>query len=307
MRKKLLTIGSVLLVGHSALAVVYIQDPSIKTSDFQLQLAARSGSLSFAEEHFKKQRQIAANQELETQFLKINEQLKANDHQLLKSLNDIYIQRFNFEWSPLQAQIVAKVLNILASFEKDPLRQQLLLQDAEQFSVNNNRGNKKFRLKDLLEKQILQNFVFAAINGQKVQFDAKIALTPRPFRLSFYSDQFEHQSQVVTADQIKDLKLSTTPLLTGSCDTGFYMNTQDIEVLTTSSRQSTEVIASNCILPLEQRPSLSEPVTQNIKLDNKKPFIKKNWLWVGAGIIGSAIIYSQLYKDKERPTTRSGF
>lgn len=281
----------------------YLINAQIKSnSSFQTQLRAKPHLKRFSELSLQMQRKLADDQNIESLFLRTKDRLSINDPESIQLLEKIYSLRFQFEWSELQRESIKKSLLMLSALERDPLRQDKLKIEASEFEPKQNKSGPKLR--QILPDEITQNYSFLSINGKVFGFDDRLDLPQGEFRLGLYSDNLQSWFKVLHVSDLKRLKADMRPLVSGSCETGFYLRHLDVN----AEAAKVSVVDDKCLVDANIRPALSQTghIMQNFSTPDK---VKKDrdWVWIAAGVIGGFIAYQNLKTKDNDSSTREGF
>lgn len=159
----------------------------------------------------------------------------------------------------------------------------------------------------IITPPLLRKYGSILRNGKVISTQSQfIEALPLRARYTLVSDSFKNETLVITMAELEKLNLNPEPWVRGDCEKYTLANE-----LRSVSAPLKIYFNKNCIVDLSAQnsdsPSFSEEVLKRHQaefategsLPRRKNWIQRNYLWVGASVIASAILMAQLNKGRD--------
>jgi hypothetical protein len=304
-------------------ATLLVKAPNANPHDFFVY--AQNNEVEKISSHFLKcEESIGLQQTLkEAQYHFLNGSLEKS--RLLFS--DIAARKWNCDWKEQERKTIAFSFYRLAQLSKNEMEQIQFLTDAINFDETSAPDNSIFppptvrlykNLKAQLKKKsfsfpaFTKNYSYVLRNGQFINLATpELETFSLRARYTFVSDAYKIETLTVTAEELMGHDLKPQPWVSGNCKNPilsdeispakeglkiFYEDAciADLTAKTTSPLQNITAQASMA--------GPSEAIPANLAVAEKKSWLQRNYLWVGA-VVGVALIANQMRHNNESHQT----
>lgn len=233
--------------------------------------------------------------------------------------------KWNCDWKDDERKIITFAFFRLAQMSSSDSEQIQYLTDAINFDDKLNPDEVIFppptvELYNKLKKQLFKKSItlpdfakkysYVLRNGQFMNLSSMTMDTySLRARYTFVSDTYKTESFTVTAAELIQSSINPVPLIEGDC--GNYKLTPEILAL----QQEIKIFFSNdCIV--DSHSNSNEPLKTSARVSSqqiafpdsfpvpeKKTWIQRNYLWVGAAVVASLLIAHQIHENNEEQVT----
>lgn len=276
-------------------------------------------------------------QKVSTHFLKcgktihLEQNLKEAQYHFLNSSLDksmnmfkaIAENKWSCDWKDEERRVVAFALFRLAQLSSSEMDQIQHLTDALNFDDSIAPDESIFpppivtlykKLKRQLTKKsftlpsFAKNYSYVLRNGRFISLSQPVLeVYSLRARYTFISDAYKPETLVVTAEDLSSRSLEPHPWVQGDCK-----NPRLSDELTDTQQEVKVFFSTDCIATLggsSQSPlasnnydSLRVPpstLSQSMPAAEKKSWLRRNYVWVGAAVVSSLLIAHQIQKNNE--------
>lgn len=303
------------LISLSFASNILIKAPEANSGDFFV-YSHQSKHQTISEHLLKCKNENQLNEDLKkAQFHFLNSDLEKARSHFQKIIN----QRWNCDWNSKQRKTINYAYYRLAQININKVEQMQLLTEAISFDENIPPNEtlipppivKMYQSikKDLMPKTYslpseFKKFSHLLRNGKKISLNTGVLqLNPMKARYTFVSDSYLPESFILSPSQLENKTIDAEPLISGNCD-NFQLsneiqsadNQYEVYFSPDCQKNSTVTVASNTFRHTNPQ-TLSDKFAyeQTLPQTNKKSWLRRNYLWVGAAaILTSALIVHQM-------------
>lgn len=299
-----LFIFTILLTEFALAKTIFIKDKTVTEDEFKARLMAHSDRQAFSDWSFESASKTSQQSGLDKEFLSAQKLAKSKPAEAFEIFEKIYERRHQTDYAEMEREILAKTCETLASLEKDGLRRQRLIAEAASFrSLKKNQTRKRIRLDRSLPRQILKDFSFATVNGQRLDWDESFAAPAGSFRLTLYSNSYLPYSAVVSRSDLENLNPLKKIIATGLCSTGFFSRYSEMQM-----PQQALIAASKCDAKLDARVTQQErDLAKQVSLRQASAGGVPKWVWWTVGAVAGVAVIQSMQSGEKRTTHREGF
>lgn len=331
--KQLLFLSLYLFCIQATAEQIVLKSPNVSIHEFNAFMMTQPKAKTYVELQKDQLVDLKIKKALSRSFTKAQKSYFTESSDLtIEKFKTVLGFKYLADWGPAERSQILHAHIRIAELTENSTDKTKLLKAAAQFSMGMKLNAKIFSPPTLKEYETIQTqlkarlwdpqaneniYSTALINGRAYPIiEGQPLMLPRgQVRLTLLSNTHQAFSRVLDSENLKELKLSAKPLITGSCnnfnldpsllkfDTKIYFNAECIPLGNPNLNRTTPRL-------VDLKPKVDFKITdplQSLHLQNKKSFVRKNWKWltIGAAVIVTGILLSQ---DKETtPSTKSGF
>lgn len=239
---------------------------------------------------------------------------------LFKTIAD---NKWSCDWKDDERQVITFALFRLAQLSSNEMDQIQHLTDAINFDDSITPDESLFpppvvNLYKKLKRQLVKksftlpafskNYSYVLRNGRFISLSQPVLETySLRARYTFISDAYKPETLVVTAEDLMSRNMEPQPWVQGDCKSPRLSEElvdiqQEVKVFFSADCVSTVGSASPNSLASNSYDSFRAPpstLSQNLPIPEKKSWIQRNYIWVGAAVVSSLLIAHQLQKNNE--------
>jgi hypothetical protein len=311
-----------LLLSVSFAATLLVKTPKASPHDYFIY--AQNNEVEKISSHFLKcDKSVALRQTFkQAQYHFLNGSLEKS-HSLFKEISE---QKWDCDWKDEDRKIISFSYFRLAQLSKNEIEQIQQITDAINFDDSTKPDQAIFpppvfklytQVHNELKKHsfswpaFAKNYSYVLRNGQFISLSSPALETySLRARYTFVSDSYKLETFTMTFEEILNRELEPRPWVVGDCHSGkidnellsetesikiFYDNICIEEVGKPSSIQNLPILAASN--PLGAKDALS------VSTGKRKSWLQRNYLWVGAFVVGSLVIANQVKHSNESSQT----
>ena len=286
-------------------AEILLRDSALPLWKFQGFSLAHGGK-PYAQHALDGRHDSAKSLDIETEIARLkNWQTVGKDAEVFTGCSKVTSWRYDFDWPATERELLSWCLRTMASSVTLEAQNSSLNQEARIFSG-------RVKPSDLvnveLHPSISGNYEILLVNGREIKITtSKIKVPNVKARITLLSSSHYPITEYIDGGQLKNMKLSASPLLMGSCDDGYTLSPYQF-----STDGTLKALGPDCEFVLKKSTAVESAVpivktSPSAKETNS--FWKSNWVWIG---LGSALIYHLANQNSEgapaqAPSTQQGF